>query len=50
MEQALAQGDDAAAKAAVDDMWAALYQSFSATREMAETWNALAPRAAPDME
>ena len=50
LEEALADGDDAAAKAAVDEMWAALYQSFSATREMAGTWNALAPRAAPDME
>ena len=39
-----AQGDEEAAEAAVDDMWAALYQSFSATRELASTWNALAPR------
>ena len=44
LEQARAQGDDAAAEAAVDDMWAALYQSFSATRAMAASWNALAPR------
>ena len=44
LEQALADGNDAAAKAAVDHMWSALYQSFSATREMAGTWNALAPR------
>ena len=43
-EQALAQGDHAAAEAAVDDMWAALYRSFSTTRELAATWNALAPR------
>ncbi len=44
LEQARAQGDDAAAEAAVDDMWAALYESFSATRAMAASWNALAPR------
>ncbi len=44
LEQALAEGDRAAAEAAVDDMWAALYGSFSANRELAAAWNALAPR------
>ena len=44
LDQALKKGDAEAAEAAVDDMWAALYQSFSATRELASTWNALAPR------
>ena len=44
IEQALATGDQAAAEAAVDDMWAALYRSFSATRKLAGTWNALSPR------
>ena len=44
LEQALANGDQAAAEAAVDDMWAALYGSFSANRELAAAWNALAPR------
>ena len=44
LERALANGDQAAAEAAVDDMWAALYGSFSANRELAAAWNALAPR------
>ena len=44
LEQALAKGDQAAAEAAVDDMWAALYGSFSANRDLAAAWNALAPR------
>lgn len=44
LQEALADGDSAAAEAAVDDMWDALYRSFSATRELAGTWNALAPR------
>ncbi len=44
LEQALADGDRSAAEAAVDDMWAALYDSFSANRELAAAWNALAPR------
>ena len=44
LEQALSHGDQSAAEAAVDDMWAALYRSFSANRELAAAWNALAPR------
>jgi quercetin dioxygenase-like cupin family protein len=44
LEQALADGDQAAAEAVVDDMWSALYRSFSANRELAAAWNALAPR------
>ena len=44
LEQALAEGDQAAAQAAVDDMWAALYGSFSANRDLAAAWNALSPR------
>ncbi len=44
LEQALADGDQSAAEAAVDDMWAALYRSFSAKRDLAAAWNALAPR------
>ena len=44
LEQALAKGDQTAAEAAVDDMWAALYVSFSANRDLAAAWNALAPR------
>ena len=43
LQQALADGNSADAEAAVDDMWDALYRSFSATRELAGTWNALVP-------
>lgn len=44
LREALTQDDSEAAEAAVDEMWDALYRSFSATRELAATWNALAPR------
>ena len=44
---ALREQDRAAAKVAIDDMWAELYQAFSAVRDMAGTWNELAARAVP---
>ncbi len=50
VRRAVRQGDAAAAAAAVDQMWEALYAAFAASRELAGAWNALAPRAAPDVD
>jgi hypothetical protein len=47
---ALREQDRAAAKVAIDDMWAELYQAFSAVRDMAGTWNELAARAVPESD
>jgi quercetin dioxygenase-like cupin family protein len=41
-----AQGDTAAAKAAVDAMWAQLYEMYQRLYALEEVWNELAPRVA----
>jgi len=46
LRQALAAGDGAAAKAAIDAMWAGIYQASRAFYEMGAAWNELAARAA----
>lgn len=40
--RALAEGDRAAAKAAVDGMWTALLETFVAVRDLSEVWNEVA--------
>ena len=47
---ALSEHDRAAAKAAVDDMWAELYHAFSAVRDLAGKWNEFVARAVPESE
>lgn len=44
LKQALADGDQKAAKAAVDAMWGHVYRTFQAVYEMGAAWNALTPR------
>ena len=44
LKSALAEGDADAATAARQAMWEALYPVFKATAELADVWNALAPR------
>ena len=44
LETALAEGDADAAAAARKAMWEALYPVYKATAELADVWNALAPR------
>ena len=44
LKTALAEGDADAAIAARKAMWEALYPVYKATAELADTWNALAPR------
>lgn len=46
--RATADGDDAAARAARNAMWDALYPLFSQSYEVAEAWNAFTYRAAAD--
>jgi len=41
VKQALASGDRAAAKAALDEMWTALYATFGHLRELELAWNEL---------
>lgn len=41
VKQALAAGDRATAKAAVDEMWAAMYSTFRCLRELELAWNEL---------
>ena len=41
VKEALAAGDRKAAKAAVDDMWTALYATFRSLRELELAWNEL---------
>ena len=47
LKRALAAGDAAAARDAVDAMWAQVAASYRSLREMVVVWNELAPRAAP---
>jgi quercetin dioxygenase-like cupin family protein len=47
LKTALADGDAAGARAAIDAMWARTFASFKAAYALAATWNELAPRAAP---
>ncbi|HEX5415291.1 MAG TPA: cupin domain-containing protein [Chloroflexota bacterium] len=47
LKRALASGDAAAARTAVDGLWAELYPLFRAVSTLSEAWNALAPAAAP---
>ena len=47
LRRALAEGDQAAAKAAVDAMWAQLCQTHLRLVEVDELWNQLAPRVSP---
>lgn len=47
LKAALAAGDAAGARAAVDAMWARIYPTFKALYALAAAWNELAPRAAP---
>lgn len=42
LEQALAAGDQDAAKAAVDGMWRTMLETYRSVQEMGETWNAAA--------
>ena len=44
LKTALAEGDTDAATAARKAMWEALYPVYKATAELADVWNALAPR------
>lgn len=44
LKTALAEGDIDAATAARKTMWEALYPVYKATAELADVWNALAPR------
>ena len=44
LKTALAEGDGDAATAARKAMWEALYPVYKATAELADVWNALAPR------
>ena len=44
LKAALAEGDADAATAARKAMWEALYPVYKATAELADVWNALAPR------
>ena len=44
LETAVAAGDADAAEAARKAMWEALYPVYKATAELADVWNALAPR------
>ena len=44
LKTALAEGDVDAATAARQAMWEALYPVYKATAELADVWNALAPR------
>ena len=44
LKTALAEGDADAAAAARKAMWEALYPVYKATAELADVWNALAPR------
>jgi quercetin dioxygenase-like cupin family protein len=44
LKQAIATGDREAAKAALDAMWAQLFQVFHGARELAVEWNELAAR------
>ena len=44
LKRALAEDDAAAATAARKAMWEALYPVYKATAELADVWNALAPR------
>ncbi|MDE0685078.1 MAG: cupin domain-containing protein [Candidatus Poribacteria bacterium] len=44
LKTALAEGDADAATAARKAMWEALYPVYKATAELADVWNALAPR------
>jgi quercetin dioxygenase-like cupin family protein len=45
LKAALATGDRAAAKAAMDGLWAQVYATFQSLNDLAENWNRLAPRA-----
>ena len=47
LKTALAEGDADAATAARKAMWEALYPVYKATAELADVWNALAPRVSP---
>ena len=47
LKRALAAGDVAGEKAAVDAMWAQVAATYRSVREMVVVWNELAPRAAP---
>jgi hypothetical protein len=42
LEQALAAGDQAAAKAAVDGMWRTMLETCRSVQELGKTWNAVA--------
>lgn len=47
---AIASGDRQAIRAAVDEMWAPLFQTYLALLELSETWNALAPAAGESLD
>lgn len=42
---AMASGDRLAVRAAIDEMWKSISQTYLALLELSETWNALAPEA-----
>jgi hypothetical protein len=42
LEQALAAGDLAAAKAAVDGMWRTMLETYRSVQKLGESWNAVA--------
>lgn len=48
--EAMSAGDRAAVRAAVDAMWAPLFQTYRALLDLSETWNALAPEAGAPIE
>ncbi len=46
LRRALDVGDNTAAKAAIDAMWASIYTTYKQLQEMETVWNALAPAVA----
>jgi quercetin dioxygenase-like cupin family protein len=50
LETAIAAGDRQAIRAAVDGMWATLFQTYRALLDLSETWNVLAPEAGEPIE
>lgn len=46
LRSALNMGDNAAAKAAIDAMWASIYMTYTQLQVMENVWNALAPAVA----
>jgi quercetin dioxygenase-like cupin family protein len=50
LETAAAAGDLIETKAAVDAMWASLYQTYQSLRAMEDAWNALAGRVGDELD